>query len=318
MTDLLAPSAPRPQPSVEPDGGGAPSWVAAERGACPLCRLEFDDPAEFSHHLGEAHDLHDDEGKATDFGELAVPVLDTAPPLGLAIEELGRPARVYAPPERDRPIGLLAFVILLACTLGSLIVLTARGGDDELVADGSVRTGAPAELELADDASTPGAAPTPTGATARPVTSSSPGSAGTSAGASPAGSSSAGVSSARSPAGAGSGSSGSIGTTTTTTTAAPTTTLPPPGFLAPEATGARVESCQRNKNVWRVTYSWAFSGGTRWEPGTAYTSLGGSRYEHTITAPRRTAVDITTVHVTDTDGGVHDVSLQPSLSTASC
>jgi len=284
------------------------TWVALEQGACPMCALEFDDPVEFRQHLGHAHDLYDDEGKATGFGELAV-VDPTAPVLGPIIPEPERPEVASEPPAPDRPIGLLALVLLLLCVLGAMIAFVGRGGDDEVTANAGVestpRRSAPAPDGAA--AETNGTT-TPTHSTATPVTAAPEGVA----------ASSAGRSSTGSPQAAGSGSPTPTSSTTTTAPAQPTTTGPPSDFTAPLATGAAVDSCVRDQSTWHVTFSWEFVGGTGWEPDPADSPLGGNRYQRVVTTPRAKGVAITTVTVIDTTGQPQPVSLQPPLSTASC
>ena len=275
-----------------------------------MCGLEFDDPAEYARHLGEEHALYDDEGRSTDFGELAVPPSPAAPPEP-AIDAFARPERSKEAPEMGRPIGLVAFVVLLLGVLGAMIALTGRGGDDEIAADGdTVRTRSASGSEPTDAPSTPGTATPPTPATATAATSPSPDS--SSSAPPPRGSSNA------SPLGDVAGGEPNAIGSTPTTPPPPSTTLPPSSFTAPSASGARVESCQRVRNEWHVTYTWSFSGGELWQPAAAYTTLGGSRYQHTIAVPRKKDAEITTVYVTDDDGRRHPVSLQPRLSTASC
>src|SRR5690349_10433229 len=62
-----------------PDEPGATAEVAStsgadgsvdpplDRGRCPICDEEFSDRARFREHLGELHQLYDDEGAETDF-----------------------------------------------------------------------------------------------------------------------------------------------------------------------------------------------------------------------------------------------------------
>ena len=318
MSEPVTTPAADPQPSPQPDDAEV-SWVAAEEGACPMCGEGFDDPADFRGHLSEVHDLVDDEGKETDFGHLAVP-LPNAPSHGPAIPELAAPERPYVPPVRDRPIGLIVFVLLLLCVLGGMIAFFGPGGDDEVATDGEparsrpASAPSPADAAPSEAATTPAAGPTDAHVTSSPA---SPSPTGPSSTGSSTGSSSAG-SSPSSGTGSGTGSSKALGSTTTTTPPAPTTTEPPAAFTAPSATGAEVDSCERVPGGRLVTYSWSFTGGTGWEPDPAYTSLGGGRYRHSIAAPRRKDVAITTVVVRDANGNAHGVSLQPSLSTASC
>jgi hypothetical protein len=288
----------------EGDAGDPPEvLVTLEQGGCPICDLEFDEPAAFRTHLAEVHDLHDDDGTESEFGTYVLRPVEASEPPPAPLQEEARQRRHEAP-QLDRPVGLLALVVCLLGLLAGVVILT--GGDDEptpgQAADAAVPTtgsqGDGASAGEAPDASAsptapaeePGAAGAPRTATGAPASATTPAPAPT-----------------PSP-------------TSTPTTLAPasSTTAPATGFASPTASSARITSCARDKDLWQVTYTWRFSGGTMWKPLTSYTPLGDGRYQHVIAVPRREATAITTVSVTDPNGTRHGVSLRPALSSASC
>ena len=279
--------------------------MTLDRGACPICELEFDEPVLFRAHLADEHDLHDDEGTESEFGTYAIPPVEASvPPPILVHDEVQQ--RRQQPPQMGRPVGLIALVICLLGVLAGVIIFT--GGDDE-----------PASEEAADppitastgDAASRGEAPSASTSTLAPAA--QPGAASTGASGAPGPTTAPAQGTTLAPAPGPS-------PTSTPTTPAPTTSTTAPGavFASPAASDARITSCARDRDLWQVTYTWRFSGGSLWKPLASYTSLGSGRYQHVIATPRRDDVAITTVFVTDPKGAQHSVPLRPALSTASC
>jgi uncharacterized C2H2 Zn-finger protein len=97
-------------PEEIPTEGDAP---AVDRGACPICKAEFDDPDVFRDHLANAHGLHDDEGASTALWSpeimmqpitAAAPVIrdDPAPPPEVEAAPDGEPSGDLDPSAGDR------------------------------------------------------------------------------------------------------------------------------------------------------------------------------------------------------------------------
>src|SRR5947207_12703391 len=82
-----------------------------DRGECPLCGIEFDDPEVFRDHLGSTHGLYDDDGATTMLPPPALPVV---------VEEAGEPEPIFpvpAPPptpakqkRQKLPVGVVIFI----------------------------------------------------------------------------------------------------------------------------------------------------------------------------------------------------------------
>jgi hypothetical protein len=291
--------------------------VILERGACPICELEFDEQADFRVHLAEAHDLHDDDGTESEFGSYVIQPVAPAVPPPSALHEEARQRREEAP-EMGRPLGLVALVVALLGLLAGVITYT--GAQDEPTSDEAADVPVPSTASTvaasAGDApggSTPDSttAPSAEAGGASMGATGTPGTAGTGGTAAPAPALNDGTTPA--PASAPSPTS-----TPTTLAPATSTTAPAADFAPPTASDARITSCARDRDLWQVTYTWSFSGGRLWKPLSSYTSLGGGRYQHVVAVPRRDDTAITAVAVTDPNGARHSVPLRPALSSASC
>lgn len=291
--------------------GPGPAWVHTTKGSCPICDAEFDDERAYVDHLADEHDLHDDEGTASEFGEFIVASAPVATDGATFLMDDHLERRKEAP-DLGRPTGWVALVVFLVMVLvGSVSFVSFQGEDPdgaepgELALDG---LGANRTAAAVATRGEPGATPTtvaaqpsqPSQPSASPTTTAPPAATPTTVPARP-----------------------SQPSASPTTTAPPspttTTTAPPaPTFAAPTATSARIDRCERRKDEWIVTYSWLFSGGSLWRPLNAYKALGSGRYQHSITVPRRDDTTIAKVYVRDPDGARHGVTLQPALTSASC
>jgi hypothetical protein len=279
-----------------------------DRGHCPMCDAEFDDRSAFREHLGEVHDLFDDEGAETDFLPPLLEPVEVRSALALPTSvAAATPPRTPPPPveRRRRPIGILLAVlaVVVLAAVGGVIALSGGDTDGAGVASGSggatqlsvapadaaaAATGAPAADEQ------PAAADGTAGATAAPVSASTVES----------------VSALEPP---------STQPADTTLPVSPPTTVstqPPPPYAPPTTSGARIDSCVRKGSDLVVTYSWRFVGGVGWT--SAYAPSGGGRNQATVTVPRHPDTTFTTVQVSDPGGAPHAVALSPALSTSGC
>lgn len=317
--DADAPEGDEPAPvdptdeAVEADERRGP---ALERGMCPLCEAEFDDRQQFRDHLGEVHELYDDEGKETDFlPPFFDPVPVTPPPVRRPPPH-PRQVRPAPPPATDadrRRRRVAASALVLVLVAGAVVGLALTGSDDE---PGSLAAGSrgttSASVHAATETTKAGtepakgtAKPSQPAGPATPSTTSAPRATTTTAAPPPA--------PAAPPAAAPPTTAAPRPTTTTTTQS-----TPPPSFDPPSATSARIDICDRDGNAWIISFSWDFVGGAAWQPLPAYNAVGGKRYQHTVTVPRNRDTAITTVQVTDPAGTRHNVRLQPQLTSASC
>ena len=325
------------------------TWARLERGACPLCALEFDDRARFRDHLAQVHDLHDDEGRESDFVPPLLPpvapVLRRARPVSThtaRVPVAPSPARataaaVAAPPgQRARPVAapaatpprahrrarrrVPALVVVLALVAAGVAAAIAATADDDRTE--TATSGAPDAQGSVDDATAvspparqrQGVRADASGTEVLGTTTERRRAASTSGRAVGGTAVSTGTTAGRGGDTSTTGGGSSVGTS-------PTTGAPggsaAPGFEAPKATDAQVERCTRGDDSTTVTYTWTFSGGSGWRPLAAYDDLGGGRYRHTVVVPRGRDTAITTVGVLDADGVRHDVRLRPAL-TATC
>src|SRR5205085_11877000 len=81
--------------------GGGSADPPLDSGRCPICDEEFLDRSRFREHLGEAHELYDDDGAETDF---VAPLL--APIEVRSVLALPATAAVEAAAPPDSPTAL--------------------------------------------------------------------------------------------------------------------------------------------------------------------------------------------------------------------
>lgn len=278
-----------------------------DRGECPICGIPFADPGLFRDHLGEAHDLYDEEGATT---TLWIPTFAVEPPTSsepvIPEDSTVPPPAVQVPTPPRASAGLIAFVVLLILFGGGLVwfVQTNDGSDTaaETVRNQSVSTAGTAAPVDSGDSVFP---PSPSDSAGQPATD---------------GSSSGALGSRATSPSTGESSSGGVPATEPAppATTAPPTTTPAPTFVAPSTTSARVDSCSRDHGQRVVTYSWVYVGGTGWAPLASYAAVGGGRYQDTVSLPANGNTPVTTVGVVEANGKRHDVALSPSLSASNC
>src|SRR4051812_19793238 len=87
--------------------------LLVDRGECPICAIEFDDPNVFRDHLGEVHDLFDEEGATTALWIPTLDVVEADPASEPTIPDTPVPVPPVSAARQRAPVGLIVLVVLL-------------------------------------------------------------------------------------------------------------------------------------------------------------------------------------------------------------